>query len=244
MRVSHARRLVAALCLSAVQAATASSAEELLRAIRADDMGALARVLSNDPGSADLTLADGTTPLTQAAYLERTTMVARLQAARTSLTFFEACIVGDLTAVRRALARGQDVNQLSPDGFSPLGLAVFFRRSEVARLLIDAGADVRLRSRNALQVAPIHSAVARGDLAMLQTLLLRGADPDQTQQRLMRPIHEAAAAGATPIVAMLLMFGADPAVRSEDGRSAADFAAASGHVELARRLESLASRGQ
>ena len=76
---------------------------EVVRAIRADDMGALGRVLSNDPGSADLTLADGTTPLTQAAYLERTAMVARLQAARTSLTFFEACIVGDLTAVRRAL---------------------------------------------------------------------------------------------------------------------------------------------
>ncbi len=166
-------------------------------------------------------------------------MVARLLAAKTSLTFFGACIVGDVAAVRRALARGQDVDQLSPDGFTPLGLAIFFRRTEVARLLIDAGADVRLRSRNALQVAPIHSAVARGDVAMLQTSLLRGADPNQTQQRLMRPIHEAAAAGAMPIVAMLLMFGVDPAARSEDGRSAADFAAASGHAELARRLESL-----
>ena len=100
---------------------------------------------------------------------------------------------------------------------------------------------VRARSSNALRVAPIHSAMARGDLAMLQTLLLRGADPDQTQQRLMRPIHEAAAAGAMPIVAMLLMFGADASARSEDGRSAADFATANGHVDLARRLEAVAS---
>ncbi len=60
MRARHARRLVAALCLSAWGAATAGPAEDLLRAIRADDMGAMADVLSSDPGSADLTLADGT----------------------------------------------------------------------------------------------------------------------------------------------------------------------------------------
>lgn len=234
----------AALGLWLVQSATAGPAEDLLLAIRDNDAQVFARVLSVHPDSADRVLADGTTPLMQAAYRERGAMVAQLLAARTAPNFFEACIVGDTAAVRRALARGQDVNQRSPDGFTPLGLAVFFRHTEVARVLIDAGADLGLRSSNALRVAPIHSAVARGDPAMLQTLLLRGADPDQPQQRLLRPLHEAAASGSLPMVAMLLMFGADPAARAEDGRSPADFAAASGHAELSRRLAALATRSR
>lgn len=244
MRARHFKALAMALALVISTGALASQAEELLKAVRANDTATIDRLLQANPESATAPLPDGTTALTQAAYLERPALVERLRKAAPTLSFFEACIVGDVAQVRKALALGQNVDQLSPDGFSPLGLAVFFRQPEVAKVLIDAGANVRARSNNTLRVAPIHSAIARGDLAMLQTLLLSGADPDQTQQRLLRPIHEAAAAGSMPIVAMLLMFGADVAAPSEDGRTPADFAAGSGHAELAKRLTALAARSR
>jgi uncharacterized protein len=54
--------------------------------------------------------------------------------------------------------------------------------------LIDAGADLNAKANNALQVAPIHAAIARSDIATLGLLLERGADPNLTQQKLVRPL--------------------------------------------------------
>ena len=71
----------------------------------------------------------------------------------------------DVAGVKRFLARGTDVDLRSPDGFTPLGLSVFFRQPDVARLLVEAGADVDAKASNTLQVAPIHAAVARSDFS-------------------------------------------------------------------------------
>lgn len=243
--VTHAMRAAAAalaaiLLLWSSPAARADAASDLFAAIRANDEQAVETLLAREPSVVNAAGPNGVTPLMQAAYLERPLIVERLRRAKRELNFYEACIVGDMPSLRAQLARGQNVNAFSPDGFPPLGLAVFFRQPEAARLLIESGADVNARAQNTFAVAPIHAAVARGDIATLQLLLLRGADPNFPQQRLLRPLHEAAASGSVPIVAMLLMFGADPNAISEDGRTAADFARASGHADLAKQLERLA----
>ena len=69
--------------------------------------------------------------------------------------------------------------------------------------------------------------------------IIAGANPDLSQQRLMRPVHEASAAGNLPVVAMLLLFGADPTARNEEGKTPADFARDAGHAALAARLARL-----
>jgi ankyrin repeat protein len=226
------------LCLSgaAIAQATGSGESPIMVAIRNDDLEGLKRLVEAQPSLVDREDARGVTPLMQAAYLERRTMVEYLRSRRTTLNVFESCIVGDLDRLKRFLAQGIDVDQRSPDGFPLLGLAVFFRQHEAARLLIDAGADVNARSRNTFNVAPIHGAVARGDVDTLELLLLKGADPDMAQQRWLKPMHEAAASGSLRIVALLLMFGADPAAVTEDGRAPADFAKAGGHAALAELL--------
>lgn len=241
------RQLLRALWTAAAVAATVSlsataspAPDPLLEAIRSGNPRLLLAMLQREPELAARRLPDGTTPLMQAAFMEKHELVPVLRRFAPELDFFEACIVGEVALVRAALAKGQSTGALSPGGFPALGLAVFFRHEAVARLLLDAGADVNQRSQNTLRVAPLHAAVARGDLGLLQLLLLRGADPNLAQLRWLRPVHEAAASGNLAIVATLLMFDADPALRAEDGRSPADFARAGGHADLAARLERLA----
>jgi uncharacterized protein len=225
------------LFLNVSQACAAEQGGDIFSAIKANDMARLREIVEQDPSALERRSDTGLSPLMFAAYQERPEMVAVLHDKAPHLDFFEACVSGDQQAVKRFLVRGQDVERRSPDGFTPLGLSVFFRQPAIARLLMDAGADVNAKASNSLQVGPIHAAVARSDLQTLQLLLENGANPNLTQQRLMRPMHEAAAAGNLPAVAMLLMFGAEPDARNEEGKTAADFAREKGFTEIGKRLD-------
>ena len=191
--------------------------------------------------------AQGVSPLSWAAYLQQPDVVELVRSRRGTPDFHEACIVGDAEVVRAGLAHGQDVDQPAADGFTPLGLAVFFGQPGIAQLLINAGADLNRRASNPQQVAPIHAAVARNDLATLELLLARGADPDLPQAQQIRPLHEAAGAGRMAAAALLLLFGADPAAEADPGpetggrRRPAELARARGHAAIAERLEAAAA---
>ncbi|MFC3918361.1 ankyrin repeat domain-containing protein [Deinococcus metalli] len=73
------------------------------------------------------------------------------------------------------------MNAVSPDGFTPLGLASFFGRAEAAQVLLEAGADVHAVSRNPMQVQPLHSAVAGNHEALARVLVAAGADVNAEQ---------------------------------------------------------------
>ena len=218
------------------QEAQAVALDELFQAIRARDIARVEALTAADPSLVGRRNPQGISPLSWAAYLEQPALVELLKGKRGTPDFYEACIVGDEPVVRASLARGQDMNTPAPDGFTALGLAVFFRQPAVARLLIDAGADLNQRAANLQQVAPIHAAVARNDIPTLELLLTRGADPDLPQAKRVRPIHDAAASGNVAAVAMLLLFGASPEAETEEGQRPADLARAKGHPVLAERL--------
>jgi uncharacterized protein len=128
------------------------------------------------------------------------------------------------------------VDELAPDGFAPVALAAFFHQPQIVKILVEAGADVNLRSKNAQNVAAIHAAVARADVQTLELLLLRGADPNLPQEKGFRPLHGAASVGSLASVALLLMFGADLTLAADDGDRPADIARKKGHA-FADRLE-------
>jgi uncharacterized protein len=211
--------------------------DPLMAAIRSGDTAAVDKLLDQDPSLLAQRDANGLSPLSLAAYAERAEMLARLRERHPQPDFWEACIVGDLGRVQQVLAAGQDVNAVAPDGFTPLGLAVFFRQPALARLLLDAGADPNARASNATRVGAVHAAVARADLATLVLLLERGADPNAAQAQQVKPLHEAAASGQTAIAATLLLYGAEAGARTEGGQTASDLARAKGFVSLAERLQ-------
>jgi ankyrin repeat protein len=72
-------------------------------------------------------------------------------------------------------------------------------------------------------------------------LLDHGAEVDARQQAGYTALQAAAIHGDEELSDLLLSRGADPALRSDDGKSAADLAREKGHQALAGRLEAAAA---
>jgi len=87
-------------------------------------------------------------------------------------------------------------------------------RSAIARLLLDAGADVNRMNRN--QETALTYAVVWGQLRTVKLLLAYGADVEERQGR-WSPLMYAANSEHPRIVEVLFEYGADPARRDRFG---------------------------
>jgi ankyrin repeat protein len=156
-----------------------------------------------------------------------------LLAAEPELDVFEAAAVGRTERVRELIdSDPAPVSAFSPDGFTALHLAAFFGHPDIARLLVERGADTRAVARNPMQVMPLHSAAAARQFEIARLLVDHGADVNASQERGFTPLHEAAQNGDVELARLLLERGADRERPAEDGRRAADFAAAGGHEDV------------
>jgi ankyrin repeat protein len=217
-------------------------ATELFTAIRAGDGSAVERLLEQDPSVVESRDENGLSPILAALYHGRREIAAAILRRRPTLTVFEAAAAGELGRVRELVAREASLaNATSPDGFSPLGLAAFFKHREVVRYLLDAGADPRPASRDQ-RFTPLHSAVATdvgaGDVNLVHMLLDGGADPNAQSLQGGTALHTAAFTGDLAIAALLLDHGADPSVKTNDGKTPGDVALERGHPAVADLLRS------
>ena len=129
----------------------------------------------------------------------------------------------------------------SSDGFTPLHLASFFGTEEMARMLLDRGADPNAVSRNPMAVQPLHSAAASRAVGIITMLLGHGADVNARQQGGWTPLHAAAIFGDLPLVELLLKSGAEVDLANDDGKRAVDLAAEKDHAQVADVLRSRAA---
>ena len=150
------------------------------------------------------------------------------------VSFPEACALGDEGAMQILDRDASVLNAYSEDGYPSLGLAVFFRHPELARKLIERGADVNAAAKNPQRVAPVHAAATVQDRATMRLLLERGADANAKQQMGFTPFHSAASHGDVETAKLLMDFGADPGARTEDGKNALDIAEKSGQPAFAK----------
>jgi ankyrin repeat protein len=205
--------------------------------IRQGDAEQIHALLATDPALANSRTPEGASTVLWAVYTRHPELAPLLLGSRPP-DFFEACALGATARVGELLAIGRElVEQYSADGFTALGLAAFFGHRDVARLLLDAGANPNQASRHALRVAPLHSACSAGHSALADLLLQHGADPNAEESSGMTPLHTAAGAGNRAIVARLLDAGADRAHQSHDGRTPAAIARQYGHPEIASELD-------
>ena len=219
-----------------------STTEEFFAAIGTGDLTRMEALLATEPALASAINGSGISAVRWAANHGQTGVLERLLATGVELNVFEAASTGDLERLRDlleadpALARAHSV-----DGFSALGLAAFFGHPEILSQLLAAGADPNAASRNPMRVTPLHSASAHRNpsvsLAMAESLLGAGADPNVQQQGGWTPLHQAAAHRRRELVELLLAHGADAGARSEDGRTAEQKAAEGGDEEIALRLQ-------
>ena len=82
---------------------------------------------------------------------------------------------GDAASVRLLLNAGASANDALPEGMSALVVAAHSGHAEVATLLLEKGADPN--SADAGYTA-LHAAVLRSDLALVNALLVSGANPN------------------------------------------------------------------
>jgi len=88
-----------------------------------------------------------------------------------------ATLMGDLEAIKQHIAAGTDLNEKEPAvGSSPLISAAVFGKTEIARALIDAGADLNLQNNEGSTA--LHSATFMCRLEIVEMLLENGADKE------------------------------------------------------------------
>jgi ankyrin repeat protein len=209
----------------------------LVESILAGDRAAAIDALGADPDSAAAVDDAGVSALLLARYGGLDEVVDAIRALR-PLDLPEAAAVGDVRRVGALLAVGVPPDELSPDGFSPVQLALFFDQPAAAAVLIRAGADIDASAAHPMGIAAVHAAAASPTGAGLALAVAAGADLDAAQSGGFTPLHEAAHRGDAGMAELLLAAGADPARRTDDGRTPADVARADGHAELADRLDS------
>ena len=207
----------------------------LIDAITAQDTAAAVQALGDDADAARHAAPDGTSALLMARYRGMTEVVEAI-CSRRRMDLPEAAAVGDVTAVARLLSEGAAADTRSPDGFTPLQLAAHFDNAGAAALLLRAGADVTARATGALTVQPLHAAAASPTGACIPLLIAAGAPLDETQSGGFTALHEAAHRKDERMVELLLAAGANPALRTDEGKDAADLAEAAGAADLAARL--------
>jgi ankyrin repeat protein len=129
-----------------------------------------------------------------------------------------------------------NIDARTPQDESPLMMACLRGRAELARKLIDRGADV-----NKTGWTPLHYAATNGHVAIIQMLLDENAYIDAASPNGTTPLMMAAMYGTTAAVKLLLDSGADPTLKNQLGLTALDFANRASRKDAAELLVAAAS---
>jgi ankyrin repeat protein len=145
---------------------------------------------------------------------------------RTPLQFAVVCkAVKHLTSLIKHKA---NINAADIGGYTPLMKAY---SKEIARLLIQAGADVNAQSYEGYSVLMCHIDTA-DDLEICLLLIENGAQVNHTNNYGNTHLHQAARMGKKELVELLLVNGADINIANDYGERPLDLAIRQGHQKI------------
>jgi ankyrin repeat protein len=220
--------------------------EELVRAIRANDVERVARVFSSNSIQADTTLNNNlVTPLMVAVragsadvvrwLLDHGATVDAGTKKEDGTALLGACDRGFLDVVKVLVERGADPNRQDSRGWTPLSAAIAQDHTPVAEYLITRGANIHDASvsteRSILMLAS-----ERGNTSLVRMLIDKGAAVNHTDEDGDHALLEAAVAERTEVVALLVKRNAKVDLQNSEGWTALSKAAALGHCEVVKVL--------
>ncbi|MDR1732400.1 MAG: hypothetical protein LBR61_09955 [Synergistaceae bacterium] len=165
--------------------------------------------------------------------------------------FIDLCGIGDLSAIKKALDAGMDVNIRTEGGNfatpleAALGSALSSGNAEVLRLLVERGADASYqRDKFLMALFDPEEELYKNVTGEIVTLLVRaGASPnpelDGDGTTLLMGIVQVEHARAPELVEFLLDAGADAAAKDQEGKTALDYALENGVLDGTKALERL-----
>ncbi|MBZ5647675.1 MAG: ankyrin repeat domain-containing protein [Acidobacteriia bacterium] len=211
---------------------------EFFEAIQKGDGQRFLALLREEPGLVRARSEPCGSALLFARYCNRQEMVDELLKLNPQLDIFEAAALNKRNRVAELVSVDpEQAKAYSVDGFTALHLACFFGHPNIAEMLLRYGADANARSRNAMSVMPLHSAVAARKQRTVEWLVEYGADVNASQQGGWTALHEAARQGNRDLVEYLVSRGADITKKAENGKLAADLATENGHPEVLATLK-------
>jgi len=166
-----------------------------------------------------------------------------------SQVLMAAVVANDLEGVKRALAAGADVNEVSPmlggpnDGHTPLLVAAREGYTEIVQVLLAAGADPR-RVDGLIKATPGHKSGYKGHPEVARLLTLYKLELDaQGPYNGYTALHDAIWHGHTETAKQFLEAGARTDLRGHDGRTPLDIAIEDGYPDCAALLNGNAAAG-
>jgi len=162
---------------------------------------------------------------------------------RPTMSLQEAAYYGEVKQVKLHFLWRTDVNAKFGQegtlpreltGMTPLHIAAKRGEMDLARLLIEHGADVnaRIEQQDKAGITPLHVAVEAGHKDLARFLIAKGADVNADAHADGRPIDTAAYDGDKDMVELLISNGAK--ITRDDGRGSVLYRAVSGgHRDIA-----------
>jgi ankyrin repeat protein len=122
----------------------------------------------------------------------------------------DAVKTGNIVAVKLRLAEGADVNEVDVFG-TPLHYAAALNSVDIAKVLIDAGANLEAEAVDTQKRShPLHTAARANAVRVAELLISDGALVDARDAEGSTPLSVAAISGNADVAELLLSSGADP----------------------------------
>ncbi len=238
-------RMVSLTCLvlasyyAPIQAQPAASGtateQEFFDAIKKGNSARVSELLKQQPALIQSTYKNGITPVLLARYAHHPEIAEIFLATGIEPNFFEAAATGRIERVKQLLKKDPNlVHAWTPDGWTALHLN--FNNLEVAKSLIDAGADLNLNSRNKLNATPLQGAAANNWIELARLYLSRGANVNCRSEEGTSPLAEAAGNGFLDFAKLLLEYHADVNQKDDNGKTPLTIAMEYKQDEVAKLL--------
>jgi ankyrin repeat protein len=245
MAISFAILVLAGSCIAPVAqsqqppaqqlAVLSTSEQEFFDAIRQGNTAKVNDLLKQQPSLIKSHSKNGATPILYSVYANHPEIADALLATGIEPNIFEAAATGRIERVRQLLKQDPGlIRAWSPDGWTALHLN--FNHLDVAKLLIDSGADLNVNSRNKLNATPLQGAAASNRIDLARLYLSRGANVNCRSEEGASPLHEAAGNGFLDFAKLLLEYKADVNQKDDNGKTPLAIAVQYKQPELAKLL--------
>lgn len=140
---------------------------------------------------------------------------------------------GQTDTARHLLDRGADVNWGNKNGYTPLMVAAREGYTDTVQLLLERGANINAVCKDGLS-ALMYACCYCPQSPSTKVILNAGADVNAKRSKGLTPLMYASSRGAVELVNELIVLGANITAKSDDGKTASDFAREQQHGDVVK----------